>query len=347
MSGADRPRLQQRIDELDLPDGFVTVHPWLPIEDFRATFASASLVVFPSDFEGFGLPAAEAMRLQIPVVISPDLALLEITDGHGAVMEDASPEALVRAVETARAMTPADLQAARAHAQQFTWSNFAHSTRWLLAETVAGVAAPSLTPTPAPVPVPVPALVPVPDPAEAPHRQPTPSARRRLVPSFFGGAGHPHPIRWVGAAAAATLAVSGIGAASIALVHHYQTPKAPTQQTTTTTISHSSTTSVQHGHGTPTNTVPMPPASSTTTPTAPTTQSSSNTASSSATSPSTTSLLAPVTVPTVTVPTLPTITLPTFVLPQIPCSGGKSTGTSPLPVTPCNLTVTVSVCRCG
>ncbi len=64
-------------------DDLVTVQPWLSTKEFQRTFTSASLVVFPSDFEGFGLPALEAMRLGIPVVVTPDKALLEVTgDGR-------------------------------------------------------------------------------------------------------------------------------------------------------------------------------------------------------------------------------------------------------------------------
>ncbi len=65
----------------------VTVRPWLSTEEFQRTFTSASLVVFPSDFEGFGLPALEAMRLGIPVVVTPDTALLEVTGDMATVMD--------------------------------------------------------------------------------------------------------------------------------------------------------------------------------------------------------------------------------------------------------------------
>jgi glycosyltransferase involved in cell wall biosynthesis len=324
VSEFDRPHHEQRIAELGLPDGFVTLHPWLPIETFRETFASSSLVVFPSDFEGFGLPAAEAMRLGIPVVISPDAALLEITDGHAAVMDDATPEALVRALDTATALSPSALDAARSHAQQFTWANFANGTRWLLADTVAGV---TTSPTP----------------AETPHRLPTPSARRRLIPALLGGHGHPRPFRWVAAAFAATLAVSGISAASIALVDRYRAPAPPTPSTTTTSIAAGSSTTTAH-HGTSTGTVPLPnPDSSSSTSTTPTGNTSipSSTTTSPPTSPSTTGLI-----PTVPPVTIPTITIPTFVLPQVACSIATS-ATTPLAVTPCKVTSAISVCRCG
>jgi glycosyltransferase involved in cell wall biosynthesis len=65
VSGAQRTVVDELIAQRGLTD-VVRVSPWLPIEEFRGVFASSSLVVFPSELEGFGLPAAEAMRRGIP-----------------------------------------------------------------------------------------------------------------------------------------------------------------------------------------------------------------------------------------------------------------------------------------
>jgi glycosyltransferase involved in cell wall biosynthesis len=138
VSERDRPRLDQRIDELGMTT-VVTVSPWLTTECFREQFTSSSLVVFPSDFEGFGLPAVEAMRLGIPVIITPDPALLEVTSGHAIVVDGEGPGALARAVDVALAVPEGDLAAAKAYAQRFTWANFASGVRNVLAGTAATV----------------------------------------------------------------------------------------------------------------------------------------------------------------------------------------------------------------
>ncbi len=136
LSDEDRPRIEQRIRDLGLEE-LVTALPWLSTESFQETFASSSLVVFPSEFEGFGLPAVEAMRLGIPLVISAEPALLEVTAGHASVMDGETPEALGKAVEKAGVLAAEDLAAARRHAERFTWRNFAADVRASLAHAVS------------------------------------------------------------------------------------------------------------------------------------------------------------------------------------------------------------------
>lgn len=131
LSEASRVHVQAKVDGLGLGQ-VVTILPWLPTDTFHQRFASARLVVFPSDFEGFGLPAVEAMRLGIPVVISDDPALVEVTDGHATVMNGTGPDALARAVNAARASSTEDLAKAQSHAEAFTWRRTAAQVREVL-----------------------------------------------------------------------------------------------------------------------------------------------------------------------------------------------------------------------
>ena len=124
------------MDRLGLTD-LVTVLPWLDPPSFRQQFASASLVVFPSDYEGFGLPAVEAMRLGIPVVVTPDPALLEVTGGQATVMDGWDAGSLARAVPQARRLPAEALARARAHAAGFTWRRTAATVRETLQRCLA------------------------------------------------------------------------------------------------------------------------------------------------------------------------------------------------------------------
>jgi glycosyltransferase involved in cell wall biosynthesis len=133
---ADREAVQAEVASLGL-SRLVTVKPWLDPEEFQRQFTGASLVVFPSDYEGFGLPALEAMRLGIPVVVTPDPALFEVTGGLATVMDGWDAAALARAVPAARRQSAEDLERGVKHASAFTWNRTASEVRATLAGCIA------------------------------------------------------------------------------------------------------------------------------------------------------------------------------------------------------------------
>lgn len=137
-TGNQRNALNARVSELGLT-GLVTLAPYLPEAEFRQAMAIASMVVFPSDFEGFGLPIVEGMLLGIPVVIGPEPASLEVAGGHASVMTSFSAPALAEAVVRASGFDEEHLARAREHAAEFTWQRSVQQTRAaLLAAQGAG-----------------------------------------------------------------------------------------------------------------------------------------------------------------------------------------------------------------
>ena len=120
MSEDDRIRAGERIAALGIADRVVLM-PWLDDEQFAQSFVSASLIVFPSEFEGFGLPAVEAMRLGIPLVVSADPALGEVTGGHAVIATDLTPLGLAASMRQAVARSAEELAAAQAWAERFSW----------------------------------------------------------------------------------------------------------------------------------------------------------------------------------------------------------------------------------
>jgi glycosyltransferase involved in cell wall biosynthesis len=74
---------QRKMRTLQL-DGTVRFTGWIPSEEIVRLYAESSLAVVPSLYEGFGLPAAEAMACQVPVVSTRAGALPEVVGSDGS-----------------------------------------------------------------------------------------------------------------------------------------------------------------------------------------------------------------------------------------------------------------------
>jgi glycosyltransferase involved in cell wall biosynthesis len=101
-------------------------------------YEAATALVFPSVYEGFGIPVVEAQRRGCPVVALRTGPLPEVA-GDGAVLCDpARPEGLVEAVRRV-ATDPghrADLVAAgRRNAERYTWDRSTDLLETALAAT--------------------------------------------------------------------------------------------------------------------------------------------------------------------------------------------------------------------
>jgi alpha-1,3-rhamnosyl/mannosyltransferase len=94
---------------------------YVPDVDLPALYRGASVFVYPSLFEGFGIPVVDAMASGIPVVASAH-ASVDDAAGDAAVRADpSSPTAIASAIERALSererLVPLGLQ----HARRFTW----------------------------------------------------------------------------------------------------------------------------------------------------------------------------------------------------------------------------------
>jgi len=72
---------------------------YVPREALPALVSGASIFVYPSRYEGFGLPVLEAMSCGTPVVVSSAPALAELVDQSGVVLRTDSTEELTQAIE--------------------------------------------------------------------------------------------------------------------------------------------------------------------------------------------------------------------------------------------------------
>jgi glycosyltransferase involved in cell wall biosynthesis len=94
------------------------------VEDRRAVLAGASVFVYPSRYEGFGLPPLEAMALGVPVVATAVGALPEVLGEAALLVPPGDPEALAAAIHTV--LDDADVRerlsaAGRARIAAYSW----------------------------------------------------------------------------------------------------------------------------------------------------------------------------------------------------------------------------------
>lgn len=110
--------------------------------DLRAYYRAAACFVFPSIYEGFGLPVLEAFASGTPVVVADTPSLVEVAGGRAEVASPHEPEDLAAAVERLlrldRDERGAMVDAARSRAREFTWRRTADATTDLYRTVLAG-----------------------------------------------------------------------------------------------------------------------------------------------------------------------------------------------------------------
>jgi len=99
-----------------------------PDDDLPALYTGASLLAFPSLYEGFGLPALEAMACGTPVVASTAPSLPEVCGDAALLVDPADVDGLADALE--RVLTDQEMAAqmvarGQQRAAQFRWEDAA------------------------------------------------------------------------------------------------------------------------------------------------------------------------------------------------------------------------------
>lgn len=108
--------------------------------DLAAVYAGATALAMPSRAEGFGFPVLEAMAHRVPVVISDDPALTEVSGGAAFVTPVGDVDALAASLAGAGAAGQRRDDAVRAgwlRAQEFDWARTAASM-WSIYASVSG-----------------------------------------------------------------------------------------------------------------------------------------------------------------------------------------------------------------
>jgi glycosyltransferase involved in cell wall biosynthesis len=131
--------IERQISALGLEQR-VRLTDYLPDDDLAPLLAGARAFVFPSLYEGFGMPVLEAMASGTPVITSTTSALPEVA-GSAALLVDPHDTAAIAVAM--RRLLEDDLLHARlrasgiAHAATFSWERCARATLAVLREAAA------------------------------------------------------------------------------------------------------------------------------------------------------------------------------------------------------------------
>jgi len=90
-------------------------------DELAAAYRGAHCLVFPSLYEGFGIPALEAMASGTPVVTSAGGALAEVTGGAAVLVDPLDPAAIAAGIDEADGRHDELVHRGLERARHYTW----------------------------------------------------------------------------------------------------------------------------------------------------------------------------------------------------------------------------------
>jgi glycosyltransferase involved in cell wall biosynthesis len=122
-------------------DGDIVFTGYVAENDLPALYSSAECFVYPSYFEGFGLPILEAMQCGLPVIAGNRTSIPEIVADAGLLFDPFDTKALAETLlrlldneELRRVLSAKGLQ----RAAQFSWTKTAQQTLQIYEQAVSG-----------------------------------------------------------------------------------------------------------------------------------------------------------------------------------------------------------------
>jgi glycosyltransferase involved in cell wall biosynthesis len=110
---------------------------YVPEEELVLLYQATTLFVFPSLYEGFGLPVVEALACGAPAIAGRNSSLVELIDDEEALFDPADPASIQAALE--RALTDGELLERLRRPdvrEQFSWARIADRTAAVYEEIV-------------------------------------------------------------------------------------------------------------------------------------------------------------------------------------------------------------------
>ncbi len=138
---ANEGRLAALVSALDL-SGSIARPGIVEEADLPGLYSGADALLYPTLYEGFGLPVVEAMACGVPVLTSSTSALQEIAGGYACLVDPMDVDAIARGI--VQLATDPGVRAdysllGRKRALDFSWDKAAERTLEVYAAALAGV----------------------------------------------------------------------------------------------------------------------------------------------------------------------------------------------------------------
>ena len=118
------------LDDVNRLDTDVRFVGFVPPDDLAACYSSATVFAYPSEWEGFGLPVAEAMAQGVPVVTSRGTSTEEVAGGAAVLVDPGDVDDIARGISEALDPRRRDelVERGRRRAGELTWAATADAT---------------------------------------------------------------------------------------------------------------------------------------------------------------------------------------------------------------------------
>jgi glycosyltransferase involved in cell wall biosynthesis len=130
LRGMQTARVEALVDELGLRSA-VRITGWIPRQDIYGLYERATAFVYPSTFEGFGLPVLEAMAAGVPLACSRIDPLVEVAGDAASFFDPKSEQEMAQAIWnllTEPEATARQVERGKKRASGFTWEESARRT---------------------------------------------------------------------------------------------------------------------------------------------------------------------------------------------------------------------------
>jgi glycosyltransferase involved in cell wall biosynthesis len=126
-----RPEIEKVLEKIAEYQDRIIMTGYVPDEDLSAIYSGATAFIFPSLYEGFGLPVLEAMQCGTPVISSNSTSLPEVVGDAGILVDPTDQNQLCQAmldVLTDEVLRESLKQKGLERAKQFSWKKCADQT---------------------------------------------------------------------------------------------------------------------------------------------------------------------------------------------------------------------------